>query len=195
MQSQIVSSRKCRLVSSLRAFSANDLKRDNNRRASWLTHRYALSTPNNFQSCLSQDSITCTCLSPLLSSVLLELCSSGLPPNLVKRELAFEPLSLDFLTCWRHCLFGGLQCDGIKPWNTCETMLSFKSIMGALSHFLCWKIGRTERSLRQSFGYTTRRKCWTSYGGEVSQMFNGRFYWTSVAYWATSSRRSPSSFL
>jgi hypothetical protein len=35
----------------------------------------------------------------LLSSVLLEWCSSGLPPNLVKRELASTPtLSLDYLT-------------------------------------------------------------------------------------------------
>ena len=48
----------------------------------------ALSTPSSFHCCLSQDSITYTCLSPLLSSVLLEWCSSVLPPNLVKRELA-----------------------------------------------------------------------------------------------------------
>ena len=47
-----------------------------------------LSTPSSFHCCLSQDSITCICLSPLLSSVLLEWCSSVLPPNLVKRELA-----------------------------------------------------------------------------------------------------------
>ena len=58
-----------------------------------------LSTPSSFHCCLSQDSITCICLSPLLSSVLLEWCSSVLPPNLVKRELASTPtLSLDFLT-------------------------------------------------------------------------------------------------
>ena len=58
-----------------------------------------LSTPSSFHCCLSQDSITYICLSPLLSSVLLEWCSSVLPPNLVKRELASTPtLSLDFLT-------------------------------------------------------------------------------------------------
>ena len=57
-----------------------------------------LSTPSSFHCCLSQDSITYICLSPLLSSVLLEWCSSVLPPNLVKRELASTPtLSLDFL--------------------------------------------------------------------------------------------------
>ncbi len=68
---------------------------------------------SSFHCCLSQDSITCTCLSPLLSSVLLELCSSGLPPNLVKRELASTPtLSLDFLTKLRvqECR-RGLQVD------------------------------------------------------------------------------------
>ena len=53
-----------------------------------------LSTPSSFHCCLSQDFITCTCLSPLLSSVLLELCSSGLPPNLVKRVLILYTDSL-----------------------------------------------------------------------------------------------------
>ncbi len=102
-QSQMILSRKCRLVLSLRGFSANDLKWDEDEGLDdWPEDM--LSTPSSFQCCLSQDSITCTCLSPLLLSVLLELCSSGLPPNLVKGELASTPtLSLDFLIKGLRC--------------------------------------------------------------------------------------------
>ena len=84
---------KCRFVLSLHVFPENIWKtRD------WNDDFDMLSTPSSFHCCLSQDSITCICLSPLLSSVLLEWCSSVLPPNLVKRELASTPtLSLDFL--------------------------------------------------------------------------------------------------
>ena len=87
---------KCRFVKSLDVFPAKLHLID-----IWLDcPADALSTPSSFHCCLSQDSITCIILSPLLSSVLLEWCSSVLPPNLVKRELASSTptLSLDFLS-------------------------------------------------------------------------------------------------
>ena len=78
---------KCRFVLSLHVFPGNMWKtRDWN--GEFDLPADALSTPSCFHCCLSQDSITFICLSPLLSSVLLEWCSSVLPPNLVKRELA-----------------------------------------------------------------------------------------------------------
>ncbi len=88
---------KCRLVVSLHVFLENIWKtRDWN--GEFDSPVDALSTPSSFHCCLSQVSVACTCLSSLLSFVLLELCSSGLPPNLVKREIASTPtLSLDFL--------------------------------------------------------------------------------------------------
>ncbi len=49
----------------------------------------------------------------------------------------------------RHTLFGGLQFDGVQPWNTYLTMLSLKVFMGALSYSLCWKDGRTRGPLRR----------------------------------------------